>query len=57
VALVHSDSHSHFDLRENDRVIVRRSPHTVTLLHPSNHSYYRMLREKLGWSGLPRNPA
>jgi NAD+ kinase len=57
VALVHSDSHSHFDLREHDRVAVRRSPHTVTLLHPSNHSYYRMLREKLGWSGLPRNPA
>jgi NAD+ kinase len=57
VALVHSDSHSHFDLREHDRVVVRRSPHTVTLLHPSNHSYYRMLREKLGWSGLPRNPA
>ncbi|SEK34879.1 NAD kinase [Nitrosovibrio tenuis] len=57
VALVHSDSHSHFDLQEHDRVIVRRSPHTVTLLHPSNHSYYRMLREKLGWSGLPRNAA
>jgi NAD+ kinase len=57
VALVHSDSHSHFDLREHDRVVVWRSPHTVTLLHPSNHSYYRMLREKLGWSGLPRNPA
>ena len=57
VARVHSDSHSHFDLQENDRVIVRRSPNTVTLLHPSNHSYYRMLREKLGWSGLPRNLA
>jgi NAD+ kinase len=55
VARVHSDSHSHFDLQENDRVVVRRSPNTVTLLHPSNHSYYRMLREKLGWSGLPRN--
>ncbi|MDE2365879.1 MAG: NAD kinase [Betaproteobacteria bacterium] len=55
VALAHSDSHSHFELQEYDRVAVRRSPHTVTLLHPSNHSYYRMLREKLGWSGLPRN--
>jgi NAD+ kinase len=55
VARVHSDSHSHFDLQENDKVIVRRAPHTVTLLHPSQHSYYRMLREKLGWSGLPRN--
>jgi NAD+ kinase len=57
VARVHSDSHSHFDLQENDKVIVRRSPNTVTLLHPSNHSYYRMLREKLGWSGLPRHSA
>jgi NAD+ kinase len=55
VARVHSDSHSHFDLEENDKVIVSRAPHTVTLLHPSQHSYYRMLREKLGWSGLPRN--
>lgn len=57
VARVHSDSHSHFDLQENDKVVVRRAPHTVTLLHASNHSYYRMLREKLGWSGLPRNSA
>lgn len=55
VARVHSDSHSHFDLQENDRIMVRRSPHEVTLLHASDHSYYRMLREKLGWSGLPRN--
>jgi NAD+ kinase len=57
VARVHSDSHSHYDLRENDKVVVRRSPHTVTLLHASDHSYYRMLREKLGWSGFPRNQA
>ncbi|MDQ3186651.1 MAG: NAD kinase [Pseudomonadota bacterium] len=57
VARVHSDSHSHFDLQEHDRVIVRRSPHEATLLHSSDHSYYRMLREKLGWSGLPRNAA
>ncbi|MDN5934975.1 MAG: NAD kinase, partial [Nitrosospira sp.] len=57
VARVHSDSHSHFDLREHDKVVVRRSPHEATLLHPSNHSHYRMLREKLGWSGLPRNSA
>ena len=55
VARVHSDSHSHLDLQENDRIMVRRSPHEVTLLHASDHSYYRMLREKLGWSGLPRN--
>ncbi len=57
VARVHSDSHSHFDLHEHDKVVVRRSPHEVTLLHSADHSYYRMLREKLGWSGLPRNQA
>ncbi len=51
-ARIHSDSHSHFDLDEWDKVVIRRSPQTVRLLHSSNHSYYRMLREKLGWSGF-----
>ncbi len=48
-ARIHSDSHAHFGLQENDKVVVRRSPHAVKLLHSSSHSYYRMLREKLGW--------
>lgn len=52
-ARVHADSHSHFDLQEQDKIMVRRSPHAVRLLHPADHSYYRMLREKLGWSGFP----
>ncbi len=56
VARVHSDSHFHYDLQEHDKIVVRRARHMVTLLHPSDHHYYRMLREKLGWSGLPRNP-
>ena len=51
-ARIHSDSHSHFDLDEGDKVVIRRSPQTVRLFHSSNHSYYRMLREKLGWSGF-----
>lgn len=51
-ARIHSDSHSHFDLDEWDKVVIRRSPQTVRLLHSSSHSYYRMLREKLGWSGF-----
>jgi|SRR4051794_39240620 NAD+ kinase len=55
VARVHSDSHSHFDLEEYDQIVVQRSPYTATMLHPSDYSYYRVLREKLGWSGLPRN--
>jgi NAD+ kinase len=46
----HFDSHSHFDLREGDRVSVHRYPHTIRLLHPVGHSYYNMLREKLHWN-------
>jgi NAD+ kinase len=48
--LVHFDSHSHFELKAGDRVIVRRCPHPIRLLHPLSHNYYHMLREKLHWS-------
>jgi len=49
-ARAHFDSHSRFDLREHDRMLVRRSPHTVRLLHPVGHDYYNMLRAKLHWT-------
>lgn len=49
-ARAHCDSHSHFDLRQGDRVMVRRYDHMVRLLHPVGHSYYNMLRGKLHWS-------
>lgn len=48
-ARVHFDGQRHFDLQENDWVIVRRSNHMVRLLHPLGHSYYDMLRKKLHW--------
>ncbi|MBI4194754.1 MAG: NAD kinase [Betaproteobacteria bacterium] len=46
----HFDSHSRFDLREGDRIVVRRCAHSISLLHPAGHSYYGMLREKLNWN-------
>ncbi len=46
----HFDSHSRFDLREGDRVVVRCYSHPISLLHPVGHSYYSMLREKLNWN-------
>ena len=49
-ARAHFDSHSHFELREGDRVISRRSAHDIRLLHPVGHSYYGMLRQKLHWN-------
>jgi len=46
----HFDSHSHFILREGDRIRVKRYSHTLSLLHPAGHSYYGMLRGKLNWN-------
>lgn len=47
---VHFDSHAHFQLQENDKVVISRYPQPVCLLHPVGHSYYRTLREKLLWN-------
>ncbi|HWA12845.1 MAG TPA: NAD kinase [Burkholderiales bacterium] len=52
-ARAHFDSHSHQELVEGDRVVVRRCPHAIRLLHPSGYDYYHMLREKLHWSESP----
>lgn len=37
------------DLLSGDRLIVRPSDAGVTLLHPLDHDYYRILRSKLRW--------
>ncbi|GKS70131.1 NAD+ kinase [Nitrosomonas sp. PY1] len=50
---INCDSHAYFDLKQIDRISIKRHPQTVRLLHSTNHSYYRMLREKLGWSEFP----
>ena len=46
----HFDSHSHYELKQGDRLVVRRYSHAISLLHPVGHSYYAMLREKLHWN-------
>ena len=46
----HFDSHSRVELKEGDRVRVRRYRHSINLLHPIGHSYYGMLRQKLSWN-------
>lgn len=50
----HFDSVARFEARSGDCVRIRRSDHTVTLLHPQGYSYFEMLREKLHWSASPR---
>jgi len=49
-ALLHFDGQPSQELREDDRVRVRRSAHVLRLVHPPGYDYYAMLREKLHWS-------
>ncbi|HNI73681.1 MAG TPA: NAD kinase, partial [Accumulibacter sp.] len=61
IRIVHAtDSRAHFDgqvtidLRNGDSVHIRRSEYSISLLHPPNHSYFAMLRQKLHWSERPK---
>ncbi|RMF82252.1 MAG: NAD(+) kinase [Nitrospirae bacterium] len=51
----HQDLHLTVDgqegiaLETGDRVVVRRSEHTVRLVHDPAYDYYALLRTKLGW--------
>jgi len=33
-----------------DEIHIRQSPNRLSLIHPQDYSYYRVLRNKLGWS-------
>jgi NAD+ kinase len=45
------DGRSSWPLTAQDRVTVRRAASTFQLVEVRGHSYYRTLREKLGWGG------
>ncbi|GGP27590.1 MULTISPECIES: NAD kinase [Silvimonas] len=48
-ARVYFDNQSDCELREKDRVIIRRHRNTLRILHPVGYNYYDMLRDKLHW--------
>lgn len=50
---VNFDMQSLASLQHHDRIIIRRSAHTITFLHPHGWSYYDTLREKLHWNEYP----
>jgi NAD+ kinase len=52
-ASVHCDGQAHFGLAEGDRVVLRRAQYCARFLHPADHDYFAMLREKLHWSETP----
>lgn len=40
-------------MEHDDQVVIGRSRHSITFLHPRNWSYYHTLREKLHWNEYP----
>jgi NAD+ kinase len=50
---VNFDMQSLASLQHRDRIVIRRSEHTITFLHPEGWSYYDTLREKLHWNEYP----
>ncbi len=50
---VNFDMQTFASLQHGDKIIVRRSAHNVTFLHPQDWNYYHTLREKLHWNEYP----
>lgn len=50
---VNFDMQSLASLQHHDRIMIQRSAHTITFLHPHGWSYYDTLREKLHWNEYP----
>ncbi len=43
------DGHMRMQVLPGDEVVIQKYPHRLRLVHPRDHSYYRVLRNKLGW--------
>ena len=46
---VSCDGHVILAVMPGDEVIIKKSPHTLRLVHPLEHSYFNVLRSKLSW--------
>ena len=48
------DGHNTVRLKQGDRVAIRKTKSSLTLIHPEDHNFYNACRTKLGWSlGVP----
>lgn len=47
------DGQIHLGLKPKDEIIIQKYAHDLTLIHPADHDYFMILREKLGWSTYP----
>ncbi|REL32282.1 NAD(+) kinase [Thalassotalea euphylliae] len=46
---VSCDGHVILAVMPGDQVVIKKSPHTLRLIHPLDHSYFNVLRNKLSW--------
>ncbi|WP_448246655.1 NAD(+) kinase [Thalassotalea agariperforans] len=46
---VSCDGHVILSVMPGDEVIIKKSPNTIQLVHPTDHSYFKVLRNKLSW--------
>ena len=53
LAKVSFDGHSTVPFTQENRVVITRYPRPLTLLHPEDYDYFRVLRAKLDWSTHP----
>jgi NAD+ kinase len=57
-ARAHFDGFALTDMREGDKLLLRRSAEPIRFVHPPGYSYFMMLREKLRWSkAMDKSPA
>ena len=50
---VNFDMQTLAEMEHGDQVVIGRSVHSITFLHPRDWSYYHTLREKLHWNEYP----
>jgi len=55
-ARAHFDGLALADLRDGDRLVLKRSADSARFVHPPGYKYFATLREKLGWSEVPAKP-
>ncbi|USX13991.1 NAD kinase [Oxalobacteraceae bacterium OTU3CAMAD1] len=50
---VNFDMQTFASLQTQDQIVIQRSPHAITFLHPEDWNYFNTLREKLHWNEYP----
>ncbi len=48
---VSCDGQTHLTCKPGDSVNIGKKPQKLRLIHPMNHNFYQICRDKLGWSG------